>query len=78
MIATRVVMNTLSELITVKGTEDTRKFIYLYENVVTNNLPDSNKAQKVFACLSGAAFQFYFNRFTLDSAPTEEAKNYSK
>ncbi len=66
-------MNTLSELITFKGTEDASKFFYLYENVVTKSLPDIEKAEKIVAYLTGAAFDFYFDRLTLDNAPTEEA-----
>ncbi len=69
-------MNTPSELITLKGTEEARKFFYLYENVVTKSLPDIEKAEKIVAYLTGAAFDFYFDRFTLDIAPTEEGKDY--
>ena len=69
-------MNTLSELTTFKGNEDARKFFYLYRNVVTKNLPDSEWAEKLVAYLSRAAFNFYFDWFTLDIAPTEEAKGY--
>ncbi len=66
-------MNTPSELTTFKGSKDARKFFYLYENVVTKSLPDSERAEKIVACLSDVAFDFYFDRFTIDNDPTEEA-----
>ncbi len=69
-------MNTPSELTTFKGDEDARKFFHLYGNVVTKSLPESERAAKIAATLSGAAFDFYFDRFTLDNTPTEEAKYY--
>ena len=59
-----------------EGDEDARKFFYLYENVVTKSLPDCARAEKIVAYLSGAAFDFYFDRFTLDNALTEETKEY--
>ncbi len=40
-------------------------------------MPESERAEKIVAYLSGAAFDFYFDRFTLNNAPTEEAKEYS-
>ncbi len=69
-------MNTPSELITFKGTGDAGKFFYLYENVVTKGLPESQRSEQIVAYLSGIAFDFYFDRFTSDNAPTEEAKYY--
>ena len=30
------------------------------------------------ACIAGAAFNFYFERFTNDNCPTDEAKDYGK
>ena len=76
VIPTGSVMNTLSELTAFKGSKDARKFFYLYENDVTKSLPDSERAEKIVAYLSDAAFDFYFDRFTLDNAPTEDAKDY--
>ena len=61
-------MNTPSELITFKGTEDDCKFFYLYENVVTKSLPDIEKAENIVDYLTGAVFEFYFDRFTLENA----------
>ncbi len=69
-------MSIPSKLTTFKGYEDARNFFYLYENVVTKSLPDSERAEKSVAYLSGAAFDFYIGRFALDNAPTEEAKDY--
>ena len=77
VIPTGAVMNNLSELITFKGTEDARNFFYRYENVVTKSLPEIEKAEKIVAYLTGAAFNFYFDRFTLDNGPIDEAKDYA-
>ncbi len=76
MIPTGVVMNTHSELTTFKCSDDARTFFYLHENVVTWSLPDSERAEKNVAYLSDAVFDFYFDRFTLDNVPTEEAYDY--
>ncbi len=43
---------------------------------MNKSLPDSERAEKIVAYLSDAAFDFYFDRFTMDNAPTEEAKDY--
>ncbi len=67
-------MNSHGELTTFRGSKDPRKFFYLYDNVVTKSLPDSKRAEKIVAYLSDAAFDFYFDRSTLDIAPTEEAR----
>ncbi len=69
-------MNTSNELTTLKGSEGAQNFFYLYENVVTKSLPDSERTEKIVAYLSDAAFDFYLDRFTLDNALTEEAKDY--
>ncbi len=69
-------MNTINELTTFKGSQDAQKFFYVYENVVTKSLLDSKRAKKVMAYLSDAVFEFYFDGFTLDNAPTEEAEDY--
>ncbi len=76
MIPTVATMGISSELTTFKGNEDAQKFFYLYENVVTKNMPDSERAEKIVAYLSDAVFDFFFDRFTLDNFPTEEAKDY--
>ena len=69
-------MSTPSELTTFKGDEEARKFFFLYKNVVTKSLPDNEMAEKIVAYLSGAAFDFYFDRLSLDNATAEEAKQY--
>ncbi len=69
-------MNNSSELTTFKGSEDAGKFLYLYENGVNKILPDCERAEKIVAYLRESAFGFYFDRFTLSNAPTEEAKGY--
>ncbi len=68
-------MNYPSELTTLKSSEDSPKLFYLYENVVTKRSTDSERAEKIVAQLSEAAFDLYFDRFTLRNAPTEEAEN---
>ncbi len=42
---------------------------------MTKILPDSERAEKIVAQQSDAAFDFYFDRITLDNTPTEEAKD---
>ena len=46
---TGAVMNTPSELTTFKNDEEAYKFFYLFENVLTKNLPDSERAEKIVA-----------------------------
>ncbi len=67
-------MNNPSELNIFKGNLDLLNFFYFYETLVTNSLPDSERAEKIVAYLSEAAFEFYFDRFTLDNAHTKEKK----
>ncbi len=76
VILTGATMNTTDELTTFMGNEDARKFFYLYENVVTKNMQDSERAEKIVAYLGDAAFDIYFDRFKPDNNPTEEAKGY--
>ena len=40
-------------------------------------MSDSERAEKIVAYLIDAAFDFFFDRFTLDNAPNEEAKGYN-
>ncbi len=49
VIPTGAVMNTPSELTIFKNDENAYKFFYLFENVVTKNLPDSERAEKIVA-----------------------------
>ena len=78
VIPTGAVMDAPSELTIFCGNEDARKFFYLYENMVTKGLPDKETAEKIVAYLAGTAFGFYFDRFTMDNVPTDEAKDYKK
>ena len=71
-------MDIPSELMIFNGSEDARKFFYLYENVVTKGLPDKEKAEKIVAYLAGTAFDSYFYRFAMESGPINEAKDYGK
>ena len=68
-------METLSELIVFKGEEDARKLFYIYENVIVKGLPDTKKAEKIVTYLGREAFDFYFDRFTMDNGPKVEAKS---
>ena len=43
---------------------------------MTKSLPDSQRAEKIVAYLSDWTFDFYFDCFTLDKSPTEEANDY--
>ena len=78
VIPTRNVMDTPSELKIFNGNEDARKFLCLYDNVVTKGLPAKEKAEKTVAYLAGTAFDFYFDCFTMDNGPMDEAKDYGK
>ncbi len=69
-------MNNPSELTTFRGSEDARKFFYLYENDLTKSFQDSERAENIVAYLSDAAFDLYFDCFTPVKAPTEEDKDY--
>ena len=41
-------MDIPSDLMTFNGNEDARKFFYLYENVVTEGLPEKERAEKLW------------------------------
>ena len=56
--------------------EDTSKFFYLYENVVTEGLLVKEKNWKIVSDLAGSAFDFYFDRFTMDNGLTDKDKDY--
>ena len=71
------VTDTHTELMIFNGNDDARKFFYFYENVVKKGLPDK-KTWKIVAYLAGRAFDFYFDRFTMDNGPTDEAKDCGK
>lgn len=58
-----------------EGYEDARKFFQLYENVVTNGLPDTAKSEKEAAYIGGEAFNFCFKQFTLNNGLTLKTKN---
>ena len=67
-------MDTPSELMIFNGNEGTRQFFDLYQNVVTKVLADKEKAEEIVAFLAGTAFDFCFDRFTMENSPTDEAK----
>ena len=46
--------------------------------MVTKGLPDKENLKKILAYLAGTAFDFYFDHFTMDNGPTDEAKGYGK
>lgn len=41
----------------------------------TKGIFDTDKADKITACLGGDAFDFYFERLTMDEGPAPEAKD---
>lgn len=61
------VKETPYERMVFKGSEDARKFFYLYEKAVTKSLPDRTKAKKIVEYLGGIPLYFYFTRFTLEN-----------
>ena len=68
---------TPSELVMFTGESDARKFFYLFENVLMKDSTDEEKAEKVVCFLSGQAFYFDFDRFTMDNSPNSGAKDYA-
>ena len=65
-----------SELKMFSGEEDALKFFYVFENVDMRGKSDEENAVELVACLSGEAFQFYYENFTYDNGPTKEAKSF--
>ena len=59
------------------GEEDALKFFYVFENVEMKEKSEEDKATESAAYLTGEAFQFYYETFTYDNKPTEEAKSFS-
>lgn len=43
---------------------------------MTKELPDIDKSEKIVTYLVGDAFELYLERFTIDSVPTPEEKDY--
>ncbi len=60
------------------GKEDAKKFFYVYENVLMKGKTDEEKADRLLAHLNAEAFEYYFDHFTDENAPTEEAKPFWK
>ena len=72
-------MASLSELkYHFNGKENTKKFSYVYENVVMKTKTDEERADSLVAYLDGEAFVYYFDNFTKDNAPNEEAVSFQK
>ena len=46
--------------------------------MVTKGLTDEEKVEKIVAYLAVTAFDFYFDRFTMDNGPKDKAKDYCK
>ena len=55
---TEAVMNSPSELTTCKGSEDAWEVFFLCKNVLTKNLLESERAEKIVAYRSDAACDF--------------------
>ena len=60
------------------GKEDSKKFFYAYENFVMKNKTEEEKADILVAYLDGVAFEHYFDNFTEENAPNEEARSFQK
>ncbi len=58
------------------GKKDAKKFFYVCGNVVMKSKNVEEKVDKLFAFLKADAFDYYFEYFTKDNAPTEEAKSF--
>ena len=58
--------------------QDARKFFYVYENVVMKNETEEEKAYSLVAYLDGEPFEYYFDNFTEDNAPNDEARSFQK
>ena len=71
-------MTPASELTQFDGKEDARKLFFLLENVILKEESDSDKAFKLVMYLTGAVFDLYFDTFTFERRPTNEAKDYEK
>jgi len=61
-----------------KGLGDARKFFYVFENVIAKGESDVERADKIVEYLAGPAFDYYFDHFTMDNGPTEDASSYKK
>jgi len=70
-------METPSATRVFKGLGDARKFFYVFENVITKEQTEIERADKICEYPSGDAFDFYFERFTMDNKPTQDATVYS-
>ena len=60
------------------GEGDAKKFFYVYENAVMKNKTEEGKADSLVAYFDGEAFEYYFDNFTVDNAPNEEARSFQK
>ena len=60
------------------GKEDAKKFFYVFENVGMKNKTEEQKADSLVAYLDGETFECYFNNFTEDNPPNEEARSFQK
>ncbi len=60
------------------GKKTRKKFFFLLDNVEMKGKSNEEKASRLPMYLSGRAFDFYFDNYTLDGEMTEEAMDYSK
>ncbi len=54
------------------GEKDAKRFFYVYENVLMKGRKDEEKADRLVAHLNTEAFEYYFDHFTDENAPTEK------
>ena len=60
------------------GKKDAKKFFCVYENIVMKTITEEEKADSLVAYLDGEAFEYYFDNFTEDNSPNEEARSFQK
>ncbi len=60
------------------GKEDPKKFFCIHDNVQMKGKMDEEKADRLVAHLNAEAFEYYFDNFTDENAPTEETKSFRK
>jgi hypothetical protein len=60
------------------GSMDVKKFLFLFENVITKGLEPEKKAKEILLYLEGEAFDFYYDKFASGDAILEEAEDYRK
>ena len=58
--------------------EHAKKFYYVCENVVVKTNTKEEKSNNLVAYLDGEVFEYYFDNFTEDNVPNEEANHFGR